>query len=67
MRTYTISSGDLRYVVVRVTGGPTAAIRKAVRLYKPDLLGALAKITELNREPVYLSTREILQRSGLYK
>jgi len=67
MKTYVVSSGSLRGIVVRIRGGHKAAFLKAVRLHKPDALGELVKVTELLHEPVYFSTREVLKRSGLYK
>jgi hypothetical protein len=65
MKTYVVTSGSLRGRVVRVRGKHVAAFLKAVRLYKPDALGELAKVTELNCEPVYFATRDILKRYGL--
>ena len=67
MKTYVVSSGNLRGVVIRIRGGHKAAFLKAVRLHNPDALGELAKVTELLHEPVYFSTREVLKRSGLYQ
>ena len=66
MKTYTVVSGSLRHVV-RLRGGHKAAFLKAVRLYQPMSLGELVKVTELNHEPVYFSTRSVLKSRGLYK